>query len=152
MNKPSSVHPVLKTALQNLELELEAEIARYQQPKAIIPSSPSDLDIPASPISCPPSIIEVDNLVDNFAPSPKSEQMTNIFTTPFGLTSLILTILGSSLLGFHYTQTETPVAPPSPSPLSSITEGLNLATEAEPLNLKSLSKIKLTPEKINSQP
>lgn len=149
MTKRSLIHPKLKTAVSSLELEIEAEISRYQQQKASRPPKNAFLGENTAIIPTESSQkLELElwhlQVVTTTKDKPVAK-LIDLFKQPLGIASVIITILGSSLLGMSLTQ---PVSIKSseqiPESLATpkIVEGVNLATEEVELNLQTLSTIK----------
>jgi len=148
MTKRSLIHPKLKTAVSSLELEIEAEISRYQQQKSSPP--PKDAFLGETIAIVPQESSQKSELelwhyqvVTTTTDKPVA-QLIDLFKQPLGIASIIITILGSSLLGMSVTQ---PVSIKSseqiPASLATpkIVEGVNLATEEVELNLQTLSTV-----------
>jgi hypothetical protein len=148
MTKRSVIHPKLKTAVNSLELEIEAEISRYQQQKSANPPKNAFLGettaiVPTESNQKPELELWHYQVVTTTKDKPVA-QIIDLFKQPLGIASVIITILGSSLLGMSLTQ---PVSIKSseqiPESLATpkIVEGVNLATEEVELNLQTLSTI-----------
>jgi hypothetical protein len=148
MTKRSLIHPKLKTAVSSLDLEIEAEISRYQQQKSSKPPKNAFLGETTAIIpqeSSQNSEVELWHYqVFTTTQNKPVAQLIDLFKRPLGIASVIITILGSGLLGMSLTQ---PVSIKSseqiPESLAApkIVDGVNLATEEVELNLQTLSTI-----------
>ncbi|TVQ43945.1 MAG: hypothetical protein EA365_11450 [Gloeocapsa sp. DLM2.Bin57] len=71
-------------------------------------------------------------------------QALAIFKKPLGIASLIITIISSGLLGINLTkpvQLKSNLQPPESLATPALVEGINLASEVQELNLKTLSSL-----------
>lgn len=153
MTKPSLIHPVLKSALQSLDLEANQEIARYHQSKShFSPQDSSGKIVKTSSLSLkqPQEIPDGQQTVILEAETITSPQenipsgLLQSFTTPWGLASIVLTTIGSSLLGWANMPQNLPQPQPGAVNADStpgIVEGLDLSRKTLLLNFKNLSRL-----------
>lgn len=161
MTESSFIHPRLRMTINSLDLDIAQEIAKYKNHR--------NREIQKYPISNPPrKIVESqDNLVTkketirNEVKNNETEENDYVieakpitskppsfissFTTPWGIASLILTVIGSSLLGLNLnTNSSRSDYPATNSTISSpeIVEGVDLSKETVELNLKTVTKMR----------
>ncbi|ELR97167.1 hypothetical protein [Gloeocapsa sp. PCC 73106] len=147
MTKRSLIHPTLKTVLSSLELEIEAEINRYQhhknQPLVPHPKEPNQLEGWSNSVMTAAREIPVIS-VTTVSDSP----LLGVFKKPLGLASVVLTAIASGLLGTSLSQPVQLQKTVSGIPL---VEGLNLAEAEIELNLQTISTLINTDSQVASQ-
>jgi hypothetical protein len=152
MNKRSQIHPNLKAAISSLELDLEAEIARYQNNKSqqvqTAAITPEYLPVESNLTpSITPENKEIElwhNQVVNASTVELPDNFLSVFKQPLGIASVLITGIASSLLGLSL---NTPIEGKTDNQQSEslnppeIVEGLNLATQDVELNLRTLATL-----------
>lgn len=148
MTKRSLINPRIKTALSSLDLEIEAEINRYQcqKPSQGPKNSFSRQNMAIIPQNNSYKSEEIDiwhhQVVTTISEQPVTQALA-IFKKPLGIASLIITMISSGLLGINLTKPplKSNLQPPESLVTPTLVEGVNLATEAQELNLKTLSTL-----------
>jgi hypothetical protein len=148
MTKRSLIHPKLKTALSSLDLEIEAEINRYQNQKSSHREKNSFLRenlaiIPQSSYQQPKEIDTWQRQAVTNIQQPAADGF-GVFKQPLGIASIIITIIGSSLLGINLNkpvQVQSTLEPSESITTPALVQGVNLASEEIELNLQTLSTL-----------
>ncbi len=159
MTERSLIHPKLKTALSSLDLEIEAEINRYQNQKPSHRKKDPFLGkngaiIPQNSYQQPQGMEVWHNQAVTNIPEPSVTNTFAVFKEPLGIASIIITMISSSLLGFNLSkpvQVQSTSEPSESSTTPAIVQGVNLATQETELNLQTLTTLNNPQTKLVTQ-